>query len=199
MRLCSCGWCGCWNKKKSSEEAYKPVAQTSQNGTQQNAQSQPQPKQVAPQPDTSTSTQPPKPAKTQQTPQPSQSLGPFASKVDSALFNVEDSKKDGVTLLRCTAKEGQSPVKFFYDGKELWNRGNTVVLTLVLVYFKDGQPHLVMVSGKDKNAGNGYTFFRYKDDKGKWKDGDETTHKKKLDELKKGTPAVATPKTPPST
>ncbi|EKX72286.1 signal peptide containing protein [Theileria equi strain WA] len=104
------------------------------------------------------------------------------SKVDTSLFNVVDSVEDNVKVLKLTAKEGTSTNKLTYGSDTIWPGKKDVMCLSAVLYLDRDQPTLAVIRTKGIKSGAEFTVYKYHNGK-KWKNGNESNHKKKLKEL----------------
>ncbi|EKX72123.1 hypothetical protein BEWA_045870 [Theileria equi strain WA] len=115
---------------------------------------------------------------------PCEKLALLASKVDSTLFTVLDSFECNVKILKLTPKDGQAVTHVTYDEKEVWSgQGtfSTFSCSSATLYFDGVIPSLAVIN--TKSTGKQGKVYRYHDGK-KWKNGNESSHKSKLEALK---------------
>ncbi|EKX72451.1 hypothetical protein BEWA_049180 [Theileria equi strain WA] len=113
-------------------------------------------------------------------PEPTHPESSLTSKVDSTLFNVLCSVEDNVKVLKLTIKEGTSTNRLLYDSQTVWEDKKKSCLSAVL-YMDGEKPTLAVLVTNDKKNKEG-RVYKYHDGK-KWKNGNESNHKKKLKEL----------------
>ncbi|AFZ79747.1 hypothetical protein BEWA_025960 [Theileria equi strain WA] len=117
-------------------------------------------------------------------------------KVDSTLFNVEETKEDYVKVLKLTPK-GDKVTKVKYDEKDVWSAGflNKSNLLEALMYFNDDQPTLAVINTKS-TSGTESTVYRYHNGK-KWQSDNVDGHKRKLEVLKEDYKPIGEPEENP--
>ncbi|EKX72515.1 hypothetical protein BEWA_049820 [Theileria equi strain WA] len=116
------------------------------------------------------------------------------SKVDSTLFNVEETEEDGVKVLKLTVKNGSTVKELKYDGKEIWSSGIFgSPCSSAVIYMNGDRPTLAVLVTRDNKNNKQGTVYRYHNGK-KWKKGREGTHKSKLENLRAVPPQPTGPK-----
>ncbi|EKX72201.1 signal peptide containing protein [Theileria equi strain WA] len=113
---------------------------------------------------------------------PEEPLNPLFAKLDTSLFNVEDSVEDAVKVLKLEAKAGVTANKLTYGEDKVWE-DKKKTCSSALLYMDGEKAILAIVDVQDTKNGN-KKVYQYLDGS-KWKNHKEGKHKSKLEALKK--------------
>ncbi|AFZ79854.1 hypothetical protein BEWA_027030 [Theileria equi strain WA] len=111
--------------------------------------------------------------------EPEEPVIPFLDKIDTSLFNVEETEEGDVKVLKLAAKPSVKTTNLKYGEETVWE-DNKKSCSSALLYL-DGE-RLTLAVIKTKGRRSESTVYRHHDGK-KWKKGNEGTHKNKLKEL----------------
>ncbi|EKX73637.1 hypothetical protein BEWA_036730 [Theileria equi strain WA] len=121
---------------------------------------------------------------------PAQRVLPDLTKFGGS-YLVKVEYADNVPQVTCTGKKNVKTLKLAYGGDKIWeDKSKTCKSAVVLFGLAAPQLAVLEINGENKKV------YRYHDGK-QWKDGNESKHKKKLEELK--TEAKDHPITPQQT
>ncbi|AFZ80015.1 hypothetical protein BEWA_028650 [Theileria equi strain WA] len=119
--------------------------------------------------------------------EPEEPVSPFLDKVDTSLFDLEESLEGDVPVLKLTAKDETHELT--YGGEVLWEDKKKLCSSAVL-YLDGEKPTLAVVDFKDKKKV--VKVYLHHDGK-QWKKGNERDHNSKLTTLKEKCKPVITP------
>lgn len=110
-------------------------------------------------------------------------LPAYAARETSQLpFTLTKTKEDGVSLVKCTAVEGNATTTLAFDGKVMWEGEEGVQCSSAYLYFDGNSPKLLLVNYQDEN-GKGSVVYRYKDGNS-WRNHSQSSHESMLRDLK---------------
>ncbi|AFZ79498.1 hypothetical protein BEWA_023470 [Theileria equi strain WA] len=109
----------------------------------------------------------------------------YRSKVDVALFDLEEAEEDNVKVLKLKARDGAVAKRVKYDGEEIWSgvrRFSTFLCSYAVLYMDGDRPTLAVIKTNGL-CNTEPTVYKYYDGT-KWQSHDAYWHKNELEALK---------------